>query len=229
MPIYSLRRVLIPALFFIFFSVHSIAGGEIVYPSRDVLSFCQISGCDNQVFYRFYEAHKKRFCYEREVILNSERQSEILSFVLRQAISSPLPTTVAVIPILESSLDPHATASSSKNAAKGLWQMKPYTAKDMGLEVGRQVDERLDVEKSTKAGLKYVLWLENKFDGDHNLAVLAYHVGIGRVKKMIEEHYTRNPWFLSKLISDHRPDRDYLLKYYSYSLALMDKGCQDES
>jgi len=103
--------------------------------------------------------------------------------------------------------------------------MKPDTARDMGLRVDASVDERLDINLSTTAGLKYLSWLERKFDGDHNLAVLAYHTGIGNVERMISKYGTDNAWFLSRLLGKNNADKDYLLKYYSYSLALMKKGC----
>eukprot|EP00493_Phyllostaurus_siculus_P005612 UN05658 len=63
---------------------------------------------------------------------------------------------------MESSLNPSQSAGEHKNAAKGFWQFKPATARDMGLVVDDRIDERLDAEKSTRAGLKYLQWLEKK-------------------------------------------------------------------
>ncbi len=198
---------------------------EIVIPSDDIINYCSSAGCDNQVFYRFYEDNKGRFCHERKIIFAHKEKHAILRYVASEAQKVSLRETTIVLPILESSLDPRSSAGDHPGAAKGLWQMKPSTAIDMGLQVDEYIDERMSLVDSTEAGLRYVKWLEKKFDGDHNLAVLSYHVGIGRVSRMIERYKTRNPWFLSRLISEKHPDKNYLLKYYAYALSLMKKGC----
>jgi membrane-bound lytic murein transglycosylase MltF len=216
------RACFMSALFFI---VAKSSVASIVIPSDDVMNYCADAGCDNQVFYRYYASTSPRFCRERAMILENKDQSEILRYVLDRTIKKGLRPTSVVVPILESSLNPFAVASDHPNSARGLWQLKPDTARDMGLKVSVFKDERLDVTRSTDAGLRYLVWLEARFDGDHNLAVLAYHAGIGRVESMIKQHNTKNPWFLSQLFSSSSPDKDYLLKYYAYSLALMKKGC----
>jgi membrane-bound lytic murein transglycosylase MltF len=201
---------------------------SVVLPNDDVMLYCGDNGCDNQLFYRYYEKNAPRLCRESSSLFKNRTQSTIFSYILTQAQDSDIQNTVSVIPILESSLNPSASAGNYPSAAKGLWQMKPGTAKDMGLIINTHVDQRYDIIHSTRAGISYVAWLESKFD-DHNLAVLAYHIGYGRLSKLIKKYNTKNPWFLSQLISEKHPDKDYLLKYYGYSLALMNKGCNNEN
>lgn len=43
----------------------------------------------------------------------------------------------------------------SPASAEGYWQFLAGTAKEYGLKVNEQVDERYDVEKSTQAATKY--------------------------------------------------------------------------
>lgn len=197
-----------------------------IVPPASVKMYCKKAGCDNQFFYRFYANHRDRFCEESRDLLSQRRHSMLLGYLVREASKAGLPATVAVLPIIESSLDPRAVASKGTNAAKGLWQFKPGAAKDMGLSIGHRYDERLDLRLSTDAGLRYLKWLESEFDGNHALAVLAYHLGIGNVQKMIAQYGTKNPWYLSKLNNVSLSDKEYLQKYFAYSLALMKKGCK---
>jgi membrane-bound lytic murein transglycosylase MltF len=194
-------------------------------PTNSVISYCVKAGCDYSIFHTYYQKNYQRFCSNRNVIMASPRKSEIFRYVLTEVRQSGLNISTVAIPILESSLDPKAVAELHKNTAKGLWQFKPATARDMGLEVQSYNDERLDIVKSTEAGIRYIAWLQGEFDGDHNLAILAYHLGIGRLKKHMKKFGTNNPWFLSQLISEKNPDKNYLLKYYAHTLSLMGEKC----
>lgn len=187
--------------------------------------YCIVSNCDTPIFYRYYQENRVRFCEKERPILLKDNNHAILIYIAKKASSFGLRSSVAVLPVMESSLNPNASANKSIHAAKGLWQFKPATARDMGLRVDNYVDERLDPKKASNAGLKYLQWLNNQFDGDHNLAVLAYYVGVGRLQKLIDKHGTRNPWFLSQMISGFEPAKDYLMKYHGYTLSLMGKGC----
>ena len=60
--------------------------------------------------------------------------------------------------------------------AKGFWQFRKLAAKEYGLEVNDEVDERYHVERSTRAACKYLLWLKSKF-GTWTNAAAAYNVG----------------------------------------------------
>ena len=44
----------------------------------------------------------------------------------------------------------------SPRGAKGFWQLMPSTAKEFGLEVNGNVDERYHVEKSTRVACQYL-------------------------------------------------------------------------
>ena len=94
-----------------------------------------------------------------------------------------LPSEVKYITIIESTLEP--TASSSVGAA-GLWQLMPYTAKELGLKINSIVDERKHIEKSTRAAAEYIANLYEKF-GDWNLTFAAYNAGPGAIYKAIRK------------------------------------------
>lgn len=71
----------------------------------------------------------------------------------------------------------------SPKGAAGLWQLMPATARAYGLRVDKSVDERLDVEKATRAASKYIRRQLDAFDGDMLWAVAAYNAGGTNLKR----------------------------------------------
>lgn len=80
---------------------------------------------------------------------------------------------------------------TSPSGAKGFWQIMPETAKELGLEVSKEVDERLHVEKSTKAACKYLKQAYQKF-GSWTLAVASYNRGMGGMQRAIDNQKVNN-------------------------------------
>lgn len=92
---------------------------------------------------------------------------------------------------VESTFNPLAVSPSG---AGGLMQMMPATARELGLKVpqykdrrnptrDRNVDERFEPRKNLHAGLNYLKRLLDKYGGNRQLALGAYNVGPGRVRK----------------------------------------------
>ena len=79
----------------------------------------------------------------------------------------------------------------SQAGAAGFWQFIPGTAKNFGLEINEQVDERYHVEKATEAACKLLRGSYDKF-GSWTLAAAAYNVGEGRIAKELERQNTSN-------------------------------------
>lgn len=74
----------------------------------------------------------------------------------------------------ESGFNTHATSSKG---AKGLTQLMPGTARDMG------VTNPYDPEQSIKGGMKYLAKLLKHYNGDYRKAVAAYNGGMGNIDK----------------------------------------------
>jgi len=82
--------------------------------------------------------------------------------------------------VTESMLQPLV---SPANAA-GYWQFLATTAKEYGLTVNNEVDERYDVEKSTRAAAAYLKKAYAEF-GSWTLAAAAYNTGIKNVRERV--------------------------------------------
>ncbi len=105
---------------------------------------------------------------------------------------SGLPPELAYTAFVESGFNPYAY--SRANAA-GMWQFVAYTGSLYGLDRDHWVDERRDVEKSTKAAAEFLRSLYKQF-GSWPLALAAYNGGPNRVAKAIKDQGTNNFWDL---------------------------------
>lgn len=79
----------------------------------------------------------------------------------------------------------------SPAGARGVWQIMPATAKENGLEVNENVDERYNLEKSTEVACKYLLKSKNSL-GSWTLAAAAYNAGNSGISKRLEEQQVSN-------------------------------------
>ena len=90
-----------------------------------------------------------------------------------------LPDDLKYLAVIESNLDSRAVSPAR---AAGLWQFMESTAKQYGLEVTAEVDERYHIEKSTVAASQYLRDAYRKF-GSWSAAAMAYNGGQARITK----------------------------------------------
>lgn len=107
-----------------------------------------------------------------------------------------IPEDFKYVPLVESGLN----AGVSPKGATGFWQFMPGTARNYGLKVNSNVDERKNLRKSTIAACKYLKELYGVFDS-WTLVAAAYNVGDNHMKKQINRQNQDN-YFKMRLNSE---------------------------
>ncbi len=110
--------------------------------------------------------------------------------------------------VQESALNPNAVSTSS---AVGYWQFKLETAKDVGLKVDNEIDERRHILEATRGAVNYF----NRNNGVlHNWmsTLLSYRVGLGTIKKL---PYTANWANKTEIEVDSSTDW-YVIRFLAY-------------
>jgi membrane-bound lytic murein transglycosylase D len=93
-----------------------------------------------------------------------------------------VPQDFKYLAVIESGLRPVSSVAD----ARGIWQFMEGTARDNGLEVSSEVDERYHVEKSTRAACQYLKALKKRF-GSWQMAAAAYNMGGGNLAEAIQQ------------------------------------------
>lgn len=117
-----------------------------------------------------------------------------------------IPEDFKYMPLVESGLK----AGVSPKGASGFWQFMPQTARDFGLRVNEDIDDRDNIKKSTVAAAKYIKALYREFDS-WTLAAAAYNIGEGSLKRQINRQNQDN-YFKMKL---NRETASYVYKLIS--------------
>jgi hypothetical protein len=80
---------------------------------------------------------------------------------------------------------------TSPAGAKGFWQIMKSTAKEYGLEVNANVDERCNLILSTKVACEYLLKAKQRF-GSWTLAAASYNAGMNGIASELERQSVDN-------------------------------------
>jgi membrane-bound lytic murein transglycosylase D len=128
---------------------------------------------------------------DRELLVNSYWQSNTLLNLKRANRYFPeieqilrqegVPDDFKYLAVAESGL---LNVTSSANAT-GFWQFRKLAAKEFGLEVNDEVDERYHLEKSTRAAAQYIKQLQKRF-GTWIDAAAAYNMGPTNYAKILK-------------------------------------------
>ncbi|MFK7929866.1 MAG: lytic transglycosylase domain-containing protein, partial [Myxococcota bacterium] len=127
---------------------------------------------------------------DSEWVRNALLQTERIEKVVAALEKRNMPTDLAGIPLAESGFQNLGVGPKPIYTA-GMWQFIPATAKNYGLVVDDNVDERQDIDKATDAALNLLQDLHDEF-GDWKLAVVAYNTGAKPLHKAIKAEGTRD-------------------------------------
>ena len=112
---------------------------------------------------------------------NLEAILPLMAMVLDELEAHHLPTEFALLPIVESWYRPDA---GSARTAYGMWQFTTSTGRHQGLRIIPGFDERLAPQAATRAAMRYLAELQNRF-GDWRLANMAYNAGEYRIMRAL--------------------------------------------
>lgn len=129
---------------------------------------------------------------DRELLVNTYWQSNGLLMFKRAQKYFPIiepilkkngiPDDFKYLAVIESGL----TNAVSPAGARGIWQLMPATARENGLEVNDNVDERYHLEKATEVACKYLLQSKNNL-GSWTLAAAAYNAGNAGISRRLRQ------------------------------------------
>ncbi len=127
---------------------------------------------------------------DRELLVNTYFHSQTFLLIKRSARYFPviepilqkygIPDDFKYLAVIESGLE----NSVSPRQAVGFWQLVEGTARDYGLEVNNEVDERYHIEKSTEAACKYLFESYQKYS-NWTLTAASYNAGRKGIDRQI--------------------------------------------
>lgn len=113
--------------------------------------------------------------------VKAERARTYFPIIQRIFAEERVPDDFKFLVLQESALIADAVSVSD---AVGFWQFKDFTAREMGLRVDGQVDERMNIVSSTRAAAKYIK--QNNFMFNNWVyALQSYQMGAGGVRRTV--------------------------------------------
>jgi membrane-bound lytic murein transglycosylase D len=105
----------------------------------------------------------------------------------------------------------------SPAGATGFWQIMPETGKEEGMEINQIVDERYNLEKSTRFACEYFLKSYQKY-GNWTLVAASYNGGRSGIDEQIEIQHQNNYYDL--LLAEETAR--YIFRVVAYKLIIKD-------
>jgi membrane-bound lytic murein transglycosylase D len=134
---------------------------------------------------------------DREFLINTYWQSQTLLMIKRANRWLPIlaqilkknsvPEDFKYLALVESGF----THQVSPKGAAGFWQFIPSTAKEYGLRVDDEIDERYHVEKSTEAACRYFKDSYKQFK-NWTLVAASFNMGPNGLAKQLEKQQVNN-------------------------------------
>lgn len=135
-----------------------------------------------------------------------DRMNLYFPIIEREHREAGIPDEIKFLAIQESALISDAVSSAN---AVGFWQFKDFTAREVGLRVDRQIDERLNIVAASSGSAKY-LKSHNFFLKNWVYSVMAYNTGRGGAEKYVDKSNmdarrmtinSKTHWYVKKFIA----------------------------
>lgn len=139
--------------------------------------------CDRIDMYERLDRELTSFVYgHTNTLITIKRANRYYPVIMPILKRNGVPDDVFYLSAIESYFNIRAYSPAK---AAGLWQFIPSTAKQYGLEVNDEIDERYNVEKSTEAACRYLKNGYAKY-GDWATVMASYNAGMNRISKELE-------------------------------------------
>jgi membrane-bound lytic murein transglycosylase D len=220
------------------FSEEGLQKAEAFNPEKDML---YLPSLDGKEFFRSVDdlsvcrrPEVRRFLYiyltrGREYVkrglVNAEAHRAVVEKVFNE--NPDIPKELMYLPLLESAFEPNAV---SRSYAVGVWQFMAATGSGVGLRNDGWVDERRDVEKSTRAAIVYLRAMYKMF-GSWEFALAAYNGGGGYVTGVRKQYPGVPFWALVERNAFVAETNEYVARYAALLLIANNRelfGIRDE-
>lgn len=124
-----------------------------------------------------------------------ERSTKYMPFLQEELKKSGLPTDLAFMVMIESGFSFSATSGAD---AVGPWQFIEPTGFRYGLKKNWWLDERRDLQKSTRAAIRYLRDLYSEF-GSWELVAASYNMGEAGLRNRIQKYRSKDFWALIRM------------------------------
>ena len=151
------------------------------YPSDMDFAGENVPNSDNDVAERLDREMVTNINYHSNTTLVIKRANKAFPIIEPILKANGIPDDFKYLAVIESSL----VNAVSPAGARGVWQFMPTTAKEYGMEVTDQVDERYHLEKATVAACKYLNDAYKKF-GNWTLVAASYNGGMAGINRVLE-------------------------------------------
>jgi membrane-bound lytic murein transglycosylase D len=167
---------------------------------------------------RLHEHVRKEIQKEVDALHRSEKYFNIkldrvnLYFPIIERIfrEENVPDDFKYLVIQESALISDAISTSN---AVGFWQFKIPSAKEVGLRIDGNIDERLNITASTHGAGRYLKRV-NFYFNNWIYALLAYNTGVGGASSLVNDKY-----FGAKKMELNRRTHWYVIKFLAHKIA----------
>jgi len=160
---------------------------------------------------------------EREILISAYRHSSTILIIKRANRYFPVIEKILKEYNLPDDFKYLVAAESeysnmvSPAGATGFWQIMPETGKEEGMEINSVVDERYDVDRSTRFACEYLLKSYEKY-GNWTLAAASYNGGRAGIDEQIKIQKQQNYYDL--LLSEETAR--YIFRVVAYKLVISD-------